>query len=81
MQNCGKEVLITMFKDSSLPFGIIRVELDETGHPADWIFLCCNQALEALTGGDPGGAAEQQLPEAAPGWRKRVDRTVLCGGL
>ena len=50
MQNCGKEVLITMFKDSSLPFGIIRVELDETGRPADWIFLCCNQALEALTG-------------------------------
>lgn len=31
MQNCGKEALITMFKDSSLPFGIIRVELDETG--------------------------------------------------
>lgn len=50
MQNCGKEALITMFKDSSLPFGIIRVELDETGRPADWIFLCCNQALEALTG-------------------------------
>ena len=50
MQNCGKEALITMFKDSSLPFGIIRVELDETGRPADWIFLCCNQALETLTG-------------------------------
>lgn len=50
MQNCGKEALITMFKDSSLPFGIIRVELDETGRPADWSFLCCNQALETLTG-------------------------------
>ena len=50
MQNCGKEALITMFKDCSLPFGIIRVELDETGRPADWIFLCCNQALETLTG-------------------------------
>lgn len=53
MQNCGKEALITMFKDSSLPFGIVRVELDETGRPADWSFLCCNQALETLTGG-PG---------------------------
>lgn len=50
MQNCGKEALITMFKDSSLPFGIVRVELDETGRPADWSFLCCNQALETLTG-------------------------------
>ena len=50
MQNCGKEALITMFKDSSLPFGIIRVELDETGRPADWSFLCYNQALETLTG-------------------------------
>jgi hypothetical protein len=50
VQNCGKEALITMFKDSSLPFGIVRVELDETGRPADWSFLCCNQALETLTG-------------------------------
>ena len=39
-----------MFDNSPLPFGVIHVELDADGQPADWTFLYGNQALADMEG-------------------------------
>ena len=82
MISCEKEALVSMFENSSLPFGIIQVVLDGSGRPADWAFLCCNQAMEALAQRTSGELVSHSffelLPNGDHGWMEPYYEAAFC---